>query len=128
MMKTIEIAFTGKSGGNKVYIPVKDPCRLISGLIGVTTAQDSAAYLVTIGKAGEAEHILQIDLNLDNVGAGEVAKLVKNGSASQVQEKQIFDSETPIEIEVPDLNADTKLVLQLVVDPFLIGAHEGLSS
>ncbi len=129
MMKTIEIAFEASaSGATKVYLPMKDPCRLISGYIGVSTQQDNTAYLVKIGKEDEAQHILEADLDSENVDAGETIKLTFNDSASEVQKKQIFDTDTPIEIEVANLQNASMLVFQLIVDPFLIGAHEGLSS
>ena len=122
MMKTIEFHLAGTTSEKKYYLPLKDASRLISATVGSTAAQ-AAAATVKFGKKGASNTILDIDLN--GTGAGEVAKAAYNSSATDSEKAQAFDLDTPVEILV-NLASTSDLMIQLVVDPFLIGAHEGL--
>lgn len=122
MMKTIEFHIAGTTSEKKYYLPLKDASRLVSANVGVTAAQTSTAT-VKFGKQSETNTIL--DINLNGTGAGEVAKAAYNSSATDSEKAQAFDLDTPVEILV-NLAATSDLMIQLVVDPFLIGAHEGL--
>lgn len=121
MMKTIELQITGTNSSKKYYVPLKDPARLVAMYVGTSAGQSSTAD-VKIGKSGASNTIL--DADLDGASAGDVVSAAYNSSATDAEKNQIFDLDTPAELDV-NLESGGELVVQLVVDPFLIGQHKG---
>jgi hypothetical protein len=125
MMKTVDIILNRPGTAARVYqLAFKDPCRVIAAHVTAEVAQTGAAT-VTLGKNGAATTILSKDL--DGLGAATAIDLAWTGSLTEANRKQIFDKDTPLELSV-NLNEDSTLHLQLVLDPFLIGAHKGLAT
>lgn len=124
MMKTIDYLIpTPGTSSTTFYLPFKDPSRLVSMYVSAGAAQSSGTVSI---EDGDSNTIMEADLS-DIDSAGDVVKGAWDSSASEVQKSTIFDKDNPLVLKI-DLQADTNVGLQIVVDPFLIGAHEGLSS
>lgn len=125
MMKTIELLIPAPGTSEvKYYLPLKDPSRLISAMVGVGGTQAGAAP-VKFGKAGETYGVLSADLN--GTAAGAVKAVGKDASQTEAKLNQIFDKDTPVEISI-NLQTDGTVAIQLVVDPFVIGKQHGFAS
>lgn len=123
MMKTIELILTPSDQEVAYYIPIKDACRLVGFVASVNE-----------NNSGESTAKIQIGKGTDYVLEGSLA-LAAGGtvtgsyvSTTEVKRKQIFDRDEPIKVHINNCVANTIVGLQLMVDPFVIGAHEGLSS
>ena len=130
MMKTIELVYPGTTSETKVFLPFKDPSRLIAAYVVCSTNQTTGAT-IEIKAKGAAKDMFEIDLVAAQTGNYEAgtayAMSVPTGgdAPTQQQQKEILDMDTPLEITT-DLQANGNITLVLVTDPFLIGAHEGL--
>ncbi len=122
MMKTMEFLFpTPGTSAVTYYIPIKDPSRLI-GLL-VSAGADQSSGTVTI-EDGATNTIMTTDLSgID--AAGDVVRGTFAGT--EAQQKVIFDHTNPLVLKI-DLQADTNVGIQLVLDPFQIGKHKGLAT
>ncbi len=125
MMKTMDIVLNKPGATAATYqLGFKDPCRVIGAYVTLSDKQTSGADF-SLGKNGADSTILSKDM--DDVEAATTTKLDWTASLTEVNRKQIFDRDTPLEFKF-DLAIDSTIHLQLILDPFLIGAHEGLSS
>ena len=123
MMKTMEFLIENQGTSERTYyLPLKDPSRLIGFYVSAGGAQTGGHVQI---EDGDGNKIMEAELeNIDS--AGDVLKGKWDTSATEAQKKAIFDIDNPLVMKI-DLQADTTVGVQLMVDPFLIGAHEGLS-
>ena len=123
MMKTMDIVLNRPGTNARVYqLAFKDACRVVGAYVCLEVKQEAEA-LITLGKNGAATTILSKDM--DGIDAATSTALDWTAALTEVNRKQIFDRDTPLELTV-NLAADSTIHLQLILDPFLIGAHEGL--
>ena len=123
MMKTMEFLIHNP-GDSAVsyYLPLKDPSRLIGFSASAGAGQGGGKIEI---EDGNSNTIMEADLDAIN-SAGDVIKGEWEGSATEAQKKVIFDRDNPLVVKI-NLATNNTVGLQIVVDPFLIGAHEGLS-
>lgn len=123
MMKTMDIVLNRPGTAARVYqLAFKDACRVVGAYVCLEVKQEAAAP-ITLGKNGAATTILSKDM--DGIDAATSTALDWTAALTEVNKHQIFDRDTPLELTV-NLAADSTVHLQLILDPFLIGAHEGL--
>ena len=124
MMKTIEISLPGTNSSVKHYLPLIDPCRLVSAKVSCSTAQTGAA-VVSLAKAGVTNKVLIKDLKpaSGNYTAGAVVDMARGSATTDLEFNQVFGPKTPLEIDI-NLQANGQITLQIVVDPFLIGSRQ----
>ena len=122
-MKTITMVLAVGQATVDYYLPVKDPCRLVGAFVGTNKdlSADATAKL-QIGKG--TDYVLEIAANK---ALGKTASATKVDT-TEAKLNQIFDKDEPIKINAVSAVAGTVYVLQLVVDPFLIGKHKGLAT
>ena len=122
MMKTIDIVLNRPGTSARVYqLAFKDPCRIIEAAVCLEVAQAAAAP-ISLGKAGAASTIF--DMDLDGTAAGACKVIPFTTGVTEGNKNQIFNRTTPLVLTV-DLAADSTIHLQLTVDPFVIGPHKG---
>lgn len=118
-MKHIPLQISGTSSSKKYYVPCPEECKVVGAYVTNTTAQGDGAATVTVGKNGASTTILSTDLK--NTGARSTTTLQYTDSLADSDKEQIFDADTPIEVDV-NLQTSSELVIELVVDPFVIGS------
>lgn len=129
MMKTIYLQIAGTTSAVKHFLPMRDPCRIVGAKVTCNAAQAGAAP-ITIGEDGGATTILDIDLQAAQTGnyvAGVVVNVPFTSAATDATKNTIFGGDVPICI-TPNLTTAGSVVLELTVDPFLIGPHKGPST
>ena len=124
MMKTIEISLPGTVSSVKHYLPLIDPCRLVSAKVSCSTAQTDAA-VISLAKKDVSNKVLIKDLKpaSANYVAGTVVDMARGGDTTDLEFNQVFGPKTPLEIDI-NLQANGQITLQIVVDPFLIGSRQ----
>lgn len=121
MMKTIEFVLDNPGTSEKsFYIPLKDPSRLIN--LSVSAGAGQSGGTVTV-EDGDGQAIMEADLSgIDSAGDTVTGKW--KDAASEKEKNAVFDRDNPLLVKV-DLESDSTVGIQLVVDPFQIGQHEG---
>ena len=123
MMKTMDIVLNRPGTAARVYqLAFKDACRVVGAYVCLEVKQEASAP-ISLGKNGAATTILSKDM--DDIDAATSTALDWTAALTEVNKHQIFDRDTPLELTV-NLSHDSTIHLQLILDPFLIGAHEGL--
>lgn len=122
MMEKIYLQIAGTTSSKKHYVPFVDECRLVAAHVCATTTQSNAASDVTFGKNGASHTIF--DADLQDVNGGNSVTAEYNSDATESEKNQVFDLDTPLEIDV-NLADASDLIICLVVDPFVIGARTG---
>ena len=120
-----KIYMTLPSSNSTFYVPFTEECRLIDAKAGLSTAQ-AGSGTINLGLSGATNWAMQVSADSD-VSAGDVLAGAWNGSATEAEKKQVFDTDTPLEVQT-SLNDTSLVVLELTVDPFVIGARTSLSS
>lgn len=122
MMEKIYLQIAGTTSSKKHYVPFVDECRLVAAHVCATANQGDGAADVKFGKKGASHTIF--DASLKNVDGANTVTAEYNGDATEAEKNQVFDLDTPLEIDV-NLQATSDLIICLVVDPFVIGARTG---
>ncbi len=124
MMQQIEIRVpSAATDGKTVYLPLKDKVRVIGALAIPQGATDSG--VVTIGKGDNA--VLTTAADIGSKSAGDVIPFTLDSTSTEAQLNQIFGPDEPIQIKSVT-NGTNSFIIQLIVDPFLIGKHTGLAT
>lgn len=119
-MKQIYLNVSGTNSSKKYYVPFIDEGRLVGARVCNTTAQGDAAATVTFGKNGASHSIFTADLQ--NAAARTTTVADFTASVTDAEKNQVFDCDTPLEIDV-NLQAASELTLLLIFDPFVIGSR-----
>ena len=120
MHNNMTMHLAGTTSSKKYFIPYPDPVKLVGAKVGVTTAQADTASTITIRPKGATNPVLTADLQ--NVDAGAVVKFVVSSSATAEEIKQLYDDETPMEMDV-NLSTASDLMLNVEFDPFAIAEN-----
>lgn len=117
---------TANSGTGKTFhLPFSEECRLIAARVVPTTAQADSSSVVNFGLASATNWALVADLQ--NVGARTAVLASWNASATEAEKKQVFSVDEPLDVNI-NLATASELGLELIVDPFVIGARTSISS
>lgn len=119
-MKQIYLQVAGTTSSKKYHIPFIDEGRIVGARVCNSTAQGDAAATVTFGKNGASHTIFTADLQ--NAGARTTTKAAFTDSVTEAEKDQVFDCDTPLEIDV-NLQAGSELTILLLIDPFVIGSR-----
>lgn len=120
MHRNMTMHLAGTTSSKKYYLPYPDPIKLLGAKVGVSTAQADSASFIKIKPKGATNAVLEADLQ--NAAAGAVVKFTKNADATAAEIKQLYDDETPMEIEV-NLSAASDLLFNVEFDPFAISEN-----
>jgi hypothetical protein len=123
MMKTIDVLIPIADTTGSVYISVKDPCRIVSGI--ATNSHDCSSDSTAVMNVGKGtDYVLDFDMEAD------IGVPVKATMAATTEDhiNQIFGPDEPIKVTLTNAVANNITSLQLVVDPFLIGKHSALAT
>jgi len=123
MMKTIDVLIPIANATGSVYISVKDPCRIVSGI--ATNSHDCSSDGTAVMNVGKGtDYVLDFDMEAD------IGVPVKATMAATTEDhiNQIFGPDEPIKVTLTNAVANNITSLQLVVDPFLIGKHSALAT
>lgn len=119
-MKQIYMQVSGTTSSKKYHVPFIDEGRLVGARVCNSTAQGDAAANVTFGKNGATHSIFTA--NLQNAAARTTTKGEFTTDVTDAEKNQIFDCDTPLEIDV-NLQANSELTILLIFDPFVIGSR-----
>ena len=123
MMKTIDVIIPIGNTTASVYLAVKDPCRIVSGIAtnSLNASADGTAVM-NIGKG--TDYVLDFAMN-KNIGVPVKATLT---ATTEAKRNQIFGPGEPIKVTLTNAIVNNITSLQLTVDTFVIGKHTALAT
>lgn len=120
-MKKYSYVIPGTTSSVKHYLPIPDAGKIVGLSAVVNSAQTAGTALVKAGKKGATNALFSANLGTTGAnGIGKVAKGTAVTAATQAEVNQIFDGETPVELDI-ELTVAGSVGITLLVDEYAIG-------
>ncbi len=121
-MKKYTFVIPGTTASVKHYLPIPDAGKIVGLAAVVNSAQTAGTALVKAGKKGATNALYSANLGTTGAnGIGKVAKGTAVSAATQAEVNQIFDSATPIELDIVLVVAGS-VGITVLVDEYAVGA------
>lgn len=121
-MKKYTFVIAGTTSSVKHYLPIPDAGKIVGLSAVVNSAQTAGTALVKVGKKGATNALFSANLGTTGAnGIGKVAKGTAVSAATQAEVNQIFDSTTPIELDI-ELTVAGSVGITVLVDEYAVGA------
>ena len=120
-MKKYSYVIPGTTSSVKHYLPIPDAGKIVGLSAVVNSAQTAGTALVKAGKKGATNALFSANLGTTGAnGIGKVAKGAPVTAATQAEVNQIFDGETPVELDIVLVVAGS-VGITLLVDEYAVG-------
>lgn len=120
-MKKYSYVIPGTTSSVKHYLPIPDAGKIVGLSAVVNSAQTAGTALVKAGKKGATNALYSANLGTTGAnGIGKVAKGAAVTAATQAEVNQIFDGETPVELDI-ELTVAGSVGITLLVDEYAVG-------
>lgn len=121
-MKKYTFLVAGTTASVKHYLPIPDGGKVVGLYAVVNSTQTAGTALVKVGKKGATNALYSANLGTTGAnGIGNVAKGTAVAAATQAEINQIFDSSTPIELDIQLVVAGS-VGVTVLVDEYAVGA------
>ena len=121
-MKKYSYVIPGTTSSVKHYLPLPDAGKIVGMSAVVNSAQTAGTALVKVGKKGATNALFSANLGTTGAnGIGNVAKATAVSAATQAEVNQIFDGETPVELDIQLVVAGS-VGVTIMLDEYAVGA------
>ena len=121
-MKKYTFVIPGTVSSVKHYLPIPDAGKIVGLSAVVNSTQTAGTALVKAGKKGATNALFSANLGTTGAnGIGNVAKGAAVAAATQAEVNQIFDSTTPIELDIQLVVAGS-VGVTILADEYAVGA------